>query len=448
MKNSFSIKNNWMSSLHELEEVKVTSSMMEILLGDDYATRNVDDWSKTVQPGVRLSAYPLALWFASSWWRLRWEPLPIGIELPIGWRMAHEMTAAGYGYVWPQVVFASDGDIIQIASIQSSADTKEPIHFLTDRIISIDAILFEREIDKFVNETISRLSACLRRETDINTLWSEITEERHDPDLYYDRSIEAMLGFDPDECPDSVLSTFKDLVRTAGKLAVGEIAPVCATPNPIKSIADIIESSRVDGLVGRINDQLNPGSFRVNKSLFAWECGWQLAKDVRASLRIPDAPLRDDDLCELVGLSKNKAFSQESMQVKNPIGIAVKDETTAEIKYIFRKRQSPGRRFEIARFICDYLVAGKTEKWLPSTDAKTARQKMQRSFAAEFLCPIESIRSFIGDDYSDDSIQEAANYFNVAPMAIQTQLVGNRILPASTLSDSGSLSKYYEKKAS
>jgi len=29
---------------------------------------------RTTSIKVRLSAYPLALWFASSWCRLRWEP--------------------------------------------------------------------------------------------------------------------------------------------------------------------------------------------------------------------------------------------------------------------------------------------------------------------------------------------------------------------------------------
>ncbi len=77
----------WMSSIHEAEEVRETSAMLSIVLGEGFATRNQDDWSNTVQEEVRLSAYPIALWFASSWWRLRWEPLPLEASPPLAWEL-------------------------------------------------------------------------------------------------------------------------------------------------------------------------------------------------------------------------------------------------------------------------------------------------------------------------------------------------------------------------
>jgi len=66
---TFSIDCDWVSSLHEEPEVRQTSVGLKITLGAGVLTQNVDDWSKTVSDEVRLSAYPLALWFASNWWR-------------------------------------------------------------------------------------------------------------------------------------------------------------------------------------------------------------------------------------------------------------------------------------------------------------------------------------------------------------------------------------------
>jgi hypothetical protein len=435
--NKFSINNKWISSLHEPEEVKETSTMIGIKLGEGFATRNQDIWSNTVQEEVRLSAYPLALWFASSWWRLRWEPLPLGPEPTTAWRMAHEMAAAGYGYVWPRIVFASDGDTIQIASIQSKPESKEPVHYLADRLVSIDAQTFEREIDAFINSTSARLYARLGRETDLHSLWGEVKEERRDSNLAYERSLEAMLGFDPDECPGDILDLFKQLIPKAGTSAVSEIAPACATEDPGRSIRDILQIAETGDFVGNVNNALKPGSYEVDNSMLAWECGWQLARRARSELGLDDAPISDDTLCDLVGLPKEKVMAPDVQPSRRPIGLAVRDSTASSFKYIFRKRHLTGRRFELARFICEYLATGATDHWFPSTDAKTARQKIQRSFAAEFLCPIGAIKSYVGGDYSDDSIEDVASYFSVAPLAIQTQLVNNKILPASTINDFG-----------
>jgi hypothetical protein len=101
--------------LHEAPEVRHTAAMLRIVVGNDVVTRNEDEWAQTVREEVRLSAYPLALWLASSWWRLRWEPLSISRSIPgQSWRMAHEMSAAGYGYVWPRMLFAFDGECVNV----------------------------------------------------------------------------------------------------------------------------------------------------------------------------------------------------------------------------------------------------------------------------------------------------------------------------------------------
>ena len=436
-----------MSSIHEPEEVRETSAMLSIVLGDGFATRNQDDWSNTVQEEVRLSAYPLALWFASSWWRLRWEPLPLEASPTLAWRMAHEMAAAGYGYVWPQIIFASDGDTIQIASLQSKPESKESVHYLADRYIAIDAQTFEREIDAFIDSTSARLRARLESTTGLQALWGEVKEERRDPILSNERRLEATLGFDPDECPSDILDLFKRLMPQAGSSAIGEIAPACATEDPGKSIRDILEIAETGDLIGNVSDELKPERYRVDSSIPAWECGWQLARKLRMELGLKEAPVSDDKLCELVGLPKDKMLSLEVHSKRRPIGLSIRDGSTSEFKHIFRKRRLTGRRFELSRFICEYLATGANDRWLPSTDAKTARQKIQRSFAAEFLCPIDAIKSYAGGDYSDDSIEDAANYFSVAPLAIQTQLVNNKILPPSTINELGWFAKYLEPEA-
>ena len=75
-------------------------------------TRVHDTVDNSVREYIRVSAYDLAAWHATNWWRLRWEPERSGRD----WKMRHKMAAAGAGYMWPDVSYASDGETILIRS--------------------------------------------------------------------------------------------------------------------------------------------------------------------------------------------------------------------------------------------------------------------------------------------------------------------------------------------
>src|SRR5437868_12140960 len=103
-----SISAEWMPGGHGSAEVTKTAAFMRITADSRAITQVEDDWSKSVRDDVLLAAYPLAQWLAACWWRLCWEPASDHAPRA-SWRMAHHMTAAGHGFVWPRVVFAPDG---------------------------------------------------------------------------------------------------------------------------------------------------------------------------------------------------------------------------------------------------------------------------------------------------------------------------------------------------
>jgi Zn-dependent peptidase ImmA (M78 family) len=70
-------------------------------------------------------------------------------------------------------------------------------------------------------------------------------------------------------------------------------------------------------------------------------------------------------------------------------------------------------------------MAPSDDRWLPATDARTARQQKQRAFAAEFLCPIHAVESFLNEDYSQEAIERAAEHFGVSPLAMRSHLANN-----------------------
>ena len=89
-----------------------------------------------------------------------------------------------------------------------------------------------------------------------------------------------------------------------------------------------------------------------------------------------------------------------------------------------RSKWETGRRFDLARLLGDRLL-GQTEPMLPATRAYTYRQKAQRAFAAELLCPYQAVRGFLGADRSEERREEAAAHFEVSPFAISTTLANN-----------------------
>lgn len=152
MISNMAIQLEWLPPFLGPKEVGRTSATIQIHFGSENATRFEDAWSQSVQNGARVSAYPLALWLASSWWRIRWEPLPSwirlaadGVSANVDWRMSHELPAAGYGFIWPQLTLASDGETIRVSCQRTSAVSSEPVRYLSEFEVFVPATEFEQE---------------------------------------------------------------------------------------------------------------------------------------------------------------------------------------------------------------------------------------------------------------------------------------------------------------
>jgi hypothetical protein len=91
----------WSSPAGAPPEVAETTGFVEIRVGDHWATRCLSEFSGSVSNRVLLSGYPLALWLASSWWRLLWETGQQRVVPSVDWMMSHQLSAAGGGFLWP-----------------------------------------------------------------------------------------------------------------------------------------------------------------------------------------------------------------------------------------------------------------------------------------------------------------------------------------------------------
>ena len=430
MTSNFSIGSEWLSSESGSPEIRETSAFISIAFDDYLATRCEDGWSKSIRPNVRASAYPLALWFAASWWRLRWEPsYDKKTQDSDAWRMAHELPATGHGFIWPRLIFASDGEAIDVTCLPSSRVSPEMIKYLELFHTSTAAAIFEQTASEFISLVLARLNALGIQETSLHALWEEVNEERANPEAAAYRRLEARLGFDPDDAPEALVERLLGLMPRVGPEAIGEVAPACAGSDPVDVFDRIVQLAASPGIEATfpITDFENTVVSPVYARTKPWDRGRLLARAVRARLSLGNDRLSSKNFSALLGVSPSVLERQQETQ--KPLSLGVRDARPEVVKLIFRRRSVPGRRFEAARLLGDHINAPVEERWLPATDAKTVRQKIQRAFAAEFLCPIDRLKDFLGQDYSsDDAINEAGDYFGISPLAVRSHLANHGLI--------------------
>lgn len=392
--------------------------------------------SHKVKNAITVSPYPLALWFAANWWRLRWEPRATTSEHDVlqDWQMSHCMAAAGEGYVWPNLTFASDGENIQL-NLAPTRESVGPLRYLERLDTWLPAQRFETGVSGFVEQTLQQPGGSTESKH-LRELWQTVLEERSSPALALQRQLEAKLGHDPEEAPDWLIDFLKNLIAAHGEGAIQELACLGAdrANTIIEGAQQCLDESGED-----IKLPLN-GTRQLSKLLSdgkpsqPWEKARGAARITREHLGIDRGPLSTKRLAELLETQEGFFASNSSAQ-RLPIGIG---EVTRDsrAKVVLGKTRKDSRRFMTARVIADHVYAGETGNWLPCTDSGTARQKFQRAFAQEFLCPYYDLIDWMGTISPDEETMEAAaEHFEVSPLLISTVMVNHGHRHRSELDD-------------
>ena len=424
----------WQASGNDEPEYHHTMADLALHVDNVNLMKNEDIWSRTIRESALLSAYPLAMWLASSWWRLHWEPLPAhGICPSVDWRMAHELGAADHGFVWPQIIFASDSEMMQVWAGLVNDNDNQSVRYLNrlETPAFITLADFQHAAEDFINTVLSRLDAQGCSNTDLANLWQLILEDRSDQESTKYRCLEAKMGYDPDECPEELIDKALELEKKMGEGALSELAPIYGRATLQKPLTAIEEIAGSDGLVGIPTTTILD---TVEHQGMPWQRAVTAAGALRQALGNTHNIIDNSNLCELLGL-KVSDVEQWSPNKRYDAAIAV-PVSGNQFRFIPRKRHPIAKRFELARFVGDYILTGSTTReWLTSTDLSTSRQKYQRAFAAEFLCPVAALQEFLQDDFSESAIEDATEYFQVSETTVKSLLVNNRLISYPLIPD-------------
>ncbi|MFW6240579.1 MAG: ImmA/IrrE family metallo-endopeptidase, partial [Thermodesulfobacteriota bacterium] len=416
---------SWRAGESGSPEFAQTLCDFSLMAGGVNLARNEDLWSRTIWDSVLVSAYPPAFWLAASWWRLNREPLPARPP-SVDWRLSHELGAANEGYVWPRVRFATDGESMQAwASPSSAIDGGQSVLYLDGLAnpLAIPQDRFRSQAERFIDAVLSRLSAVDLPDRVLRGLWELVREESRDPDRAAYGNIEAEMGFDPGACPEAVVREALALAERMGPGAFSELAPVFkpdSDASPVPAIEDILQVPGLEGTPGI--GPFNPEA--VSPADPPWRRAVAAANQVRAEIGQNGEPVSTSRLCDLLGLRLDELERWHSPG-RREAGLGVR-ESPDRIRFVLRKRRPVAQRFELARFLGDYVSREAEDgQWLGGTDLGTARQKYQRAFAAEFLCPLSALREFLDEDYSETAIEDASEHFQVGQRTVESLLVNN-----------------------
>ena len=159
-----------------------------------------------------------------------------------------------------------------------------------------------------------------------------------------------------------------------------------------------------------------------------WERAVHDARALRRKIGNESNPLPSSQVHQLLGLSSKTLGNWSPPAVRSPVAVAV-PKNGHQLKFVPRKRNAVGQRFELARFLGEYLrPSTEVRRWLVSTDLSTSRQKYQRAFAAELLCPLDALLSFLDGDFSTYAIEEAAANFEVSEQVATNLLLNNGVI--------------------
>ena len=367
----------------------------------------------------------LAFWITDNWWRLRWEPV-VSERVDPNWRLAHELSAIGGGYVWPRLRIWGEDARVGLACRSDPLSMNFALRYTKDALVFVGADQFEMSVDQFLDRAVDAYS------DDKAALGAQLTalrEERKDNSIATWRRFEAKLGYDVDAAPSDLIEVLLSYVNAYGHDGVEEAIVASQGEAAAATLKEEIEIAKRSKVVCELHDAISAaGRVRRGSGKPIWEIAEEAATAVRHGLRAEGGPLKNTRLGDLLNVSKDHFRSRESEPAGRHYGLRLREGDGEKNVVALSARWPQGRRFEMCRTLGDAIWSG-NDALGPITKAKTGRQKFQRAFAQSLLCPYEDLLSYINTETpSEDDISAAARFFHVSERVIQTVLVNKGVI--------------------
>jgi len=398
---------------------------LSIRLGESSLTRLIRRGSHEPDDCLEAPPVPLAFWFIDNWWRIRSEPPPHG-DPDAEWRLAHHLPSVGAGYHWPNVSIWGEGARSGVAVHADTSNLQASLKFIAPpRLEYMPSSMVEEAIDRFVLDVLTHVGAAC---DGLDAEYRQLCSERADPETAAWRTLEAMLGFDPDDAPESLIRGCEALMDRYGAEPLREAALAHQGTHATAVLEQCIEAAERSNVI--VQTPFEAGDFQIDRSSMQppWLLAVNTADRVRRWLGVPPGPLRNPRLSEIAGFNVDRMSTRRRSSSEIPYALRLRDDTRRASRLTLRSAWSHSRRFEVSRSLGDIIWSG-DDALGPLSAAKSERQKFQRAFAQAFLCPFGDLRAYIDTEApGEDDIHAAARHFHVSERLIRATLYNNHVI--------------------
>ncbi|MFO1429472.1 MAG: hypothetical protein U1F76_04925 [Candidatus Competibacteraceae bacterium] len=418
------IEADWETLERGTDRERACFSALGIRYGHIWLSEAQDNFVNRIRRKPHLSAYRFAEWLAWNWWRLRWEPYTRMLD----WALAHRMATIGGGFIWPNITIFSDGERVALLAKPTQPVPQEPLRYITDLVAVVRAGEFEDSIDCFIDLVIGKLRAENIDNTNLEQIWNSVRTERADPAASKRRRFEAMLGCDPDEADEVTIERLVADSELLGEKAMNEIAAHRTKTGGVLSAEQLRQAAATNGYDAMPGDAVKKLDAKASLppvgQVPAWKRGAEAAQALRSQERLGTEPIPNKTLAAMMGVTPD-IISERSASPELSLDFELSDGGERSGRIVLRSKWQDGRRFGLSRLLGDRLIGDGDGRLFPATQSYTYRQKMQRAFAAEFLCPFDAVEDMLHGDYSSESIEDIAKHFVVSELTVRTLLVNH-----------------------
>jgi len=391
-----------------------TACDLKIWIGDQNACLHVDGTDGDLYDHVTMPVYSLAEGLAHDWWSI------FGARDKEYRFIKHRM-----GYATPDVRLRFDGAAFEASSHQHVYQNPD-IRFWGSPTEVMTRQEAENALAKFVEDVVERLREKAVHGSSAELRWARVYTSRADPNETAFCEAAGALGLDPYNIGEKEAAF---IAQSAGIFSDEPLIEFLAGVAHSRAREDILTwITRVETLPGyqsRLPD-LAPLAEQVSRSARSrpgdrgWALGYRRARATRAAL---DKKLNDrvQSVSELARALGNKSFRRAAPVNGLRALISMRKE---HIHVYLRERPSTleaqvSEIFAFARALGDAICFPKTPRSVVNELHEADRQAAGRAFAAEFLAPIDEIRSMQDDGKDAATI---ADELNVSTEVVERQL--------------------------
>ena len=408
-------------------ELAATFASLRIDVLGQPLTQVLDHRARTVRDHIFVPLYPIAEWLASNWWFLAHEHENRVKREGSAFRHRHSLSTSTDGYALPNLTIVASGGRTSL-----TWGDQEPgwaaVRFLGRGSATVERDQFMQGCAEFIDRVIRRLISHDISSTFLQDEWDAIQNADADERAFCEMS--AGLGWDPFDLDDSMRRQVVELADRLGELrneAVAVFDPV-APSKDCSALLAAVEAAKPNELP---LPRLDPVALGMEfQHRHPWDVGYELARRARREFGLDGQPIAStESLAHALGQDlETLRRATEPLELLSPLelvdGVVTRGPSGA-VALGLRARGEAGMRFLLCRALGE-AIYHRGDALL--TKGTTARQRLNRAFAAEFLAPSSSLAERIPHPTVDgEQVDDLAEEFGVSTRVVQHQLENHRI---------------------